>query len=80
MTAGEIQEDRLLEITHRYSFENLSNRESGQEDASSFLRKGIVGDWKEKFSQDSKELFAESPGKTLIELGYEEDDSWVGEK
>jgi len=41
------------------------------------LRKGISGDWKNKFSREAKQIFNEYAGKELIQLGYEVDDSWI---
>ncbi len=64
-------------IVHQFSFENQSSRQPGEEDVSAFVRKGIVGDWKEKFSQEAKEVFASFAGRELILLGYESNNEWV---
>jgi hypothetical protein len=59
------------------SFERLSKgRERGQEDPSSFYRKGIAGDWKNHFTEEDKRVFKEEAGELLIRLGYEEDLDW----
>ena len=59
------------------SFERLAEgRKRGQEDPSSFFRKGIVGDWKNVFTEKDKLVFKEVAGDLLVELGYEKDDSW----
>ena len=59
------------------SFEKLSKgRERGQEDPTSFFRKGVVGDWKNFFIGQDKEVFKEGAGGLLLELGYEESDGW----
>ena len=39
-------------------------------------RKGIVGDWRNLWSDTLKELFKEKCGQQLIELGYETDEQW----
>jgi len=39
-------------------------------------RKGIVGDWKNHFTEEHKDYFKEIAGDLLIELGYEKDYSW----
>jgi hypothetical protein len=58
------------------SFKKLTGgRERGQE-AASFFRKGIAGDWKNVFTQKNKQEFKGAAGDLLIRLGYEEDDSW----
>jgi len=59
------------------SFEKLSKgRERGQEDTSSFYRKGVSGDWKNHFTERDKEIYKEEAGELLIRLGYEKDDGW----
>lgn len=66
--------DRIVE---KYSFKNVSKRTPGYENRSSFLRKGIAGDWKNYFNQEARELFDYYAGDSLIKLGYEKDRSWV---
>ena len=59
------------------SFEKLSKgRERGQEDVTSFYRKGIAGDWKNYFTERDKEIYKEEAGELLIRLGYERDLDW----
>lgn len=58
------------------SFESRSNRERGQEDSSSRYRKGVVGDWKNTFTEEDKRVYKESAGRLLLELGYEKDRDW----
>lgn len=72
----EIDEQRLAEVVHKFSFENQTKRKKGEEDTGSFLRKGIVGDWKNYFNEDAKNIFKTYAGKELIELGYEDDLNW----
>ena len=58
------------------SFERLSGgRKRGQE-APSFFRKGVAGDWRDVFTEQNRRDFKEAAGDLLIELGYEEDDAW----
>lgn len=58
------------------SFERLAEgRKRGQE-AASFFRKGIAGDWKNVFTEQDKRDFKAAVGDLLIELGYEEDNDW----
>jgi hypothetical protein len=53
-----------------------TGRHRGEEDITSFLRKGIEGDWKNHFSEAHKQKFKEIAGDLLIELGYERDYRW----
>jgi hypothetical protein len=59
------------------SFERLSRgRQRGEEDPSSFFRKGIAGDWQNVFTEEDKRVYKEEAGSLLIELGYEDDNHW----
>ena len=59
------------------SFEKLSKgRERGQEDTSSFYRKGVAGDWKNLFNERDRQVYKEEAGELLIRLGYEKDGGW----
>jgi hypothetical protein len=71
-------DERLVEhCVGSASFEKLSRgRERGQEDPSSFYRKGVAGDWKNHFSEEDRRVFKEEAGELLIRLGYEDDLDW----
>jgi hypothetical protein len=59
------------------SFEKLSRgRERGEEDPSSFYRKGVAGDWENYFTEEDRRVFKEEAGELLIRLGYEKNDGW----
>lgn len=59
------------------SFERLSGgRSQGEEDSSSFYRKGVAGDWKNHFTEEDKRVFKEEAGELLIRLGYEKNLDW----
>jgi len=59
------------------SFEKLSRgRERGEEDPSSFYRKGVAGDWRNHFTAEDSRSFKEEAGELLIQLGYEKDLDW----
>ena len=59
------------------SFEKLSKgRERGQEDPTSFYRKGVAGDWKNLFNERDRQVYKEEAGELLIRLGYERDLDW----
>lgn len=53
------------------SFERASNREPGKEDADSFFRKGIAGDWRNVFTGRDREIFDGYAGEELARFGYE---------
>jgi hypothetical protein len=77
LTGKIIELKELQRMVHKYSFKRQTGRKQGEENPKSFLRKGIVGDWKNYFTKDSKELFAQYAGEALIRMGYEKDHSWV---
>ena len=59
------------------TFERLAGgRRPGEVDPTSFFRKGIVGDWRNHFSEENIVVFKQVAGNTLITAGYEEDDQW----
>lgn len=56
------------------SFEKLAKgRERGEEDSTSFFRKGVSGDWINVFTGEDKRIFNEEAGELLVKLGYEKD-------
>lgn len=70
-------EETVRRCVEAASFKRSSKgRERGQEDPSSFFRKGVVGDWRNVFSDRDKLIFKERAGSLLIRLGYEEDNRW----
>jgi len=77
LTGTEPDMKRIGEICERFSFKNQSKRNPGEENASSFLRKGIAGDWKNKFSKEACEVFDKHAGEALIVAAYEENHDWV---
>jgi hypothetical protein len=60
----------------RWSFETTSGRAAGNEDRTSFQRKGIVGDWMNHFSREAGEVFDAIAGDALVSVGYAEDRDW----
>jgi hypothetical protein len=70
-------EQTVRRCVRKASFEKLSQgRKRGEEDSTSFYRKGVAGDWKNAFSERDKQVFKEEAGDLLVTLGYEKDDSW----
>lgn len=77
LSVGEVDQARLDACIAQFSFEKMVGRKPGEEVAGSFLRKGIVGDWKSKFTREARAVFDHHAGQTLIDLGYETDRSWT---
>jgi hypothetical protein len=57
----------LREVT---SFENISGRKNGQQDAASFFRKGVAGDWRNSMAKADQEKFGQIAGNALKLFGY----------
>lgn len=79
LTGARIDSARLAEIFEKYSFVNQAKRPPGQENRTSFLRKGRPGDWTEKFSREARHVFDYYAGAELVMLGYEKNRKWVDE-
>ena len=77
LSSRDIDYNKACSIIDAYSFEKVSGRKAGEENKSSFLRKGIVGDWKNYFNQEARERFFYYAGDALIKLGYETGDDWI---
>ena len=54
----EINEEAVAATVDKFSFERMSGRKAGDEKSGTFLRKGIVGDWKNVFSDEAAERLA----------------------
>ncbi len=81
----EIEDNNLCRsIVQRNRFERHSvgwriwrrQRKPGEEDASSHLRKGIIGDWQNHLEAAHRRRVKELIGAELIALGYERDLDW----
>ena len=69
--------ERVAAAIAKFAFSRQAGRSSGQEDRSSFLRKGRAGDWVNHFTPEAAEIFDRYAGETLVSAGYEPDRSWV---
>lgn len=77
LTGKQLSPEKAAEIVEEFSFIRQSGRSPGQENKHSFLRKGVVGDWRDRFSPEARKLFDHFAGDELILLGYEPDRTWV---
>ncbi|HEY7004463.1 MAG TPA: sulfotransferase domain-containing protein [Gaiellaceae bacterium] len=73
----EVPDSVCLDVIARNSFAAKTGRVAGVEDRSSFLRKGVVGDWKSWFTKEAGASFEEFAGDALIACGYERDGRWI---
>ncbi|MGZ3374988.1 MAG: sulfotransferase family protein [Phenylobacterium sp.] len=62
VSTDQVQMERIAAAT---SFEAMSGRRPGEEDASSFLRKGVPGDWRNGLDPQSVELIHEQCGELM---------------
>lgn len=76
ITGDETRKDRLAATVHKYSFEQQAGRSRGSEDRTSFLRKGVAGDWKTHFDRECGRIFDSHFGEMLVRLDYESDRDW----
>lgn len=77
MTGEAVDPWRLETTVEKMSMKRQTGRDPGGGDRTQHARKGIVGDWKNYFSQEAAERFNELAGDLLVQLGYERDRSWV---
>ncbi len=70
------EEKQIKNAIEKYDFKTLTGRNRGKENPDSFLRKGIVGDWKNYFNQESAQVFDFYAGDALIKAGYEKNKNW----
>jgi len=72
----ELEDGRANQIVENYSFEKQSGRSVGDQQTNKFLRKGIVGDWKNHYTEESRAVFKHYAGGELVALGYEKSRDW----
>lgn len=60
----------IEQVVAATSFEALTGRPRGQEDLNSFLRKGVLGDWKTRLDAESVQLIHERCGDLMREKRF----------
>jgi len=71
-----VNRERLRDIIRYNIFEAAAGRKRGDEDVNAHLRKGIVGDWRNHFTERVKTEFKKQYGNLLGDTGYERDLNW----
>ncbi len=66
--------EQVKAIAEAHSFQKATGRQAGQEDATSFNRKGVAGDWINHFSAEHSERFRSCADDRLERIGYTWDD------
>jgi len=64
-------------IVDAQRFSRVTGRAPGQEDKSSFNRKGISGDWRNHFTPEHRAAFDRVAGSRFAETGYELGVDWL---
>ena len=71
-----ISRAELETIIRENRFVSMSGgRQRGEEDLNMHERKGIAGDWKNHFTPEIRQIFAEQYGDLLIKTKYEQDEN-----
>lgn len=60
-----------------HDFSARTGRERGESSPQSFRRSGTAGGWRSHFSPELAQAFDAYAGDLLVDLGYEQDRSWV---
>lgn len=72
-----VSHERLREVVESTRFERVTGgRRRGEEDVTQHMRKGVAGDWRNHFTDRTKDVFKLRCGRLLVALGYESDDNW----
>jgi len=72
-----VDPDWLRDTLDARSFSRLAGgRSPGEEDVNHHFRKGISGDWRNRFTPRIAERFKALHGEALVRLGYEKDLDW----
>lgn len=73
LTGEWLTNDRIQQSIERQSFENMSK---SYNDGGHFMRKGIVGDWRNHFDRETAQIFNGHFGEFMMSQGYVDDLEW----
>ena len=69
--------ETIRAVVEAHRFDRMSGgRRQGIQDAGSFFRKGVAGDWRNHFTEPVKAAFKERGGDFWVAFGYERDEDW----
>lgn len=71
-----VTQERIRSAVAMHDFRNLTKRDRGEEELTSFIRKGVSGDWRNYFTVEAAKVFDEYAGDLLLEIGYETERDW----
>lgn len=75
LTGDWLSDARIEEALERQSFENMRQQLGGD---THFMRKGIVGDWRNHFTQETAQMFNVHFGQFMLDQGYVDSLKWWG--
>lgn len=79
-TLGKTVDPRVMDAAVQlHDFSVRTGRARGVDDPTSFRRAGVAGGWRKHFTRDVAEAFDRYAGSLLVDLGYEQDRSWVND-
>ncbi len=67
----ECDDIKLKNIIDENKFVKVTGREKGIEDSTSFVRKGVAGEWKEIFTEKQKRMFCDIGEDVIRRMGYQ---------
>ncbi len=73
LTGDWLTDDRIKQAIDRQSFTNMVNQFGGDRH---FMRKGIVGDWRNHFSREQADRFNIHFGEFMLKQGYVDNLEW----
>lgn len=68
-----LPDERINEAIDRQSFKNMRK---SYNDGGHFMRKGIVGDWRNHFDRETAQIFNDHFGEIMLLQGYIDDLEW----
>jgi len=69
-------EQSILKSVENHNLPKMKKIEKVSDDRQKLVRKGIVGEWKNYFNNDSITLAKEYLGDMIVEMGYEKSKDW----
>lgn len=73
ITGETLPDERINEAVERQSFKNMSKQ---YDDGGHFMRKGVVGDWRNHFNREQAKRFNDHFGNFMMRQGYVDNLDW----